>query len=98
MSSSVWPFDQPRNCATVTLRSIVADNLPILYVSHDADDHGWQFLDGQPLNMSNALLVSLSTIVEHDPTVVEVADLPPGWVATRIAAGSPWKRQPTDGT
>lgn len=42
--------------------------------------------------MAIALLVSLKTIVQIDPTVLEVADLPPGWQATRDTAESPWKR------
>jgi hypothetical protein len=42
MPPPTWPFDQPPNCAVLTLRSIVFGGAPILYVSHDADDHGWQ--------------------------------------------------------
>jgi hypothetical protein len=40
MADVDWPFDQPRDCAVFTLRSIVFDGEPILYVSHDADDDG----------------------------------------------------------
>jgi len=41
-----WPFDQLPNCAVITLRRIVFGSAPILHVTHDRDDHGWQFLDG----------------------------------------------------
>ena len=40
-----WPFDQPPNCAVFTLRRIAEGIDPILFVSHDLDDHGWQFWD-----------------------------------------------------
>ena len=43
MEDADWPFNQPRNCVSVTLRSIVFGGEPILYVSHEADDHSWQF-------------------------------------------------------
>jgi hypothetical protein len=94
MDDDFWPFDQPRNCATFTLRSIIFDGGPILAAFHDADDHGWQFLDGKPAELANAALVCLQEIVRHDPTVLEIADLPPGWCAWREAPGSPWQRAP----
>jgi hypothetical protein len=92
MSEHNWPFDQPENCAVFTLRSIVFDGEPILYVCHDADNSGWQFLDGKPIDMANAALVTLSEIVRGDPSVLELADLEGGWCATRSHASSPWQR------
>ena len=94
MADPDWPFDQPRNCAVISLRSIVFDGGPILFVSHDADDHGWQFLDGNPVTSAKAAVVALETIVRHDPSVLELADLPPGWKATRDSPTSPWHRSP----
>src|SRR5690242_1368663 len=88
------PFDQPRNCAVFTLRTIVFGGGPILFVSHDADDHGWQFLDGQAPDVANAAVVALETILRYDPSVQELADLPPGWTATRETTRSPWRRMP----
>lgn len=87
-----WPFDQPRNCAVMSLRSIVFDGKPILYVSHDADDHGWQLLDGRPVDMANAAVVGLGNIVDKDPSLLELADLPPGWIATRESRDGTWRR------
>jgi len=97
MTDADWPFDQLRNCAVVTLRSIVFGGEPILYVSHDADDHGWQFLDGRPIDMANAALVGFGEIVRHDPSVLELADMPPGGSATRATKTSPWERSPAVG-
>lgn len=92
MTDAPWPFDQPRNCAVVTLRSIMFDDAPILYVCHDLDDHGWQFLDGRPIDMANAALVTLEEIVRHDTSVLDLADMPPGWCAKRITKSAPWRR------
>jgi hypothetical protein len=97
MANADWPFDQPRNCATVTLRSIVFGGEPILLVFHDEDDHGWQFLNGRAFDISNAALVSLEEIVKRDVSVLEVADLPPGWKAWRHSPSSAWERAPAEG-
>jgi hypothetical protein len=90
--TDAWPFDQPRNCATVTMRRVVEGLEPILSVTHNADDHGWQFIGGSGVSMKDAKLVCLEEIVRLDPTVVEVSDLEPGWQATRERLGGSWKR------
>ena len=63
-----------------------------MFVSHDAEDDGWQFLDGTPPKMEDALIVSLYSIVQRDPSVASLADLPSGWQAERISANAAWKR------
>ena len=65
---------------------------PILRVRHDADDHGWQFLTGEILKMENAMLVALHEVVSKDASLYELADLPPGWHATRNIIHEPWIR------
>lgn len=97
MADDPWPFDQHRRCAVVTLRSIVFGGQPILLVFHDEEDDGWQFLDGQVFEMSNAAVVALDEIVKRDPSVLEIADLRPGWKAWRDSPSSPWQRAPSDG-
>ncbi len=93
MPETDWPFDQPRNCAVITLRSIAFDNAPILHVSHDIDDHGWQFLGAEDACEENSCVLSLENIVELDPTILEVAEIPPGWHAWRESLSSPWMRE-----
>ena len=66
MANDPWIFDQERRCAVVTLRSIVFDGEPTLLAFHDADDHGWPFLDGRAFETSNAALVALEEIVKQD--------------------------------
>ena len=89
-----WPFDQPPDCAVITLRSIVFGGAPILHVTHDKDDHGWQFLGLEDADVGEAAVVGLDEIVKGDPSVLEVADSPPGWHAWRTSTASPWQREP----
>jgi hypothetical protein len=88
-----WPFDQPRNCAVITLKRIIAGDRPILMVTHDLDDHGWQFLDGGDVDESDAAVVGLAGMVARDPSLLELADLPPGWCAWRASPTDPWRRE-----
>lgn len=87
---NTWPFDQPPNCAVITLRQIVFEGEPILHVVHDADDHGWQFLTLEDAQEEDASIVGLGEIAELDPTVLQVAHFPPGWRAFRQSPGDPW--------
>jgi hypothetical protein len=92
--SETWPFDPPKDCAAISLKSVVFGGKPILRVSHDADDHGWQFLDGEDVDSNDAAVVSMEEIVKLDASVLEIADLPPGFIAWRDTPTSPWKRGP----
>ncbi|MCA9237031.1 MAG: hypothetical protein KDA44_16270 [Planctomycetales bacterium] len=96
-AESNWPFDQAPNCAAITLRSIVFDGQPILHITHDSDDHSWQFLGLADADPDNAAVVSMQEIVALDPSVTAVADMPPGWHAWRESVGSPWQRAPQEG-
>jgi len=96
MDLTPWPFDQPPNCAVITLRSIVFDGAPILLVFHDEDDHGWQLLGGGEFDLADAAIVSLKEIIRRDPTVLQIADLPPGWSAWRSAPNAAWQRVSSD--
>jgi hypothetical protein len=75
------------------MRQVMDGSEPILLVSHDEDDHGWQFIGTSDASMADAMLVGLEEIVMVDPTVLEVADLQPGWQALREVVGGPWTRR-----
>ena len=92
--AQTWPFDQPPNAAAISLRQIVDGAAPVLLVTHDEDDHGWQFLDNsaEP-KVEDAVVVCMSHVVDSDPTLFEVSDLPPGWRAWREYVGAKWLRQ-----
>ena len=86
-----WTFDQAENVACFTLRQIIDDGAPILFVVHDEHDHGWQFLTGDEVTMDDARILSMREIVDHDRTVLEIGHMRPGYRAKRVAVGEPWE-------
>jgi hypothetical protein len=88
----MWSFDQPPDAAAILSRSIAKEGRPILFVTHDEEDHGWQFLDGC-VPPSEPVIVSMRDAVGLDPSVLELADLPPGGSAWRETARHPWLRE-----
>lgn len=87
---TMWPFDQPQNCATLVSKSILAGRAPILLVCHDEDDHGWQFLDGVSEDIEDIAIVGLAHILDLDSTMADHANLPPGYQASRKSEMSEW--------
>src|SRR5947208_3840827 len=96
VSVDPWPFEQPRNCAVITLRQIMERTEPILHVTHDSDDHGWQFLGGGDARKEDAAVIALEEAVRLDPSVLQLADLPPGWLAWRDSVDCAWEREARD--
>jgi hypothetical protein len=96
MMDLMWPFADSPNVATFTVRSIVEKRRPLLLVVHDNDDGSWQFLDGDQINISNAMLVGLGEIAKLDQSILELADLPLGWYASRQSPFDSWLRGKKD--
>jgi hypothetical protein len=88
-----WPFDQPPDCAVISIRQIADGREPILHVTHDSDDHGWQFLGWGDARTEDGVVLLLSKVLDLDPSVQELADLPPGWHAWRRTVREPWTRE-----
>lgn len=86
-------FDENPRLGVVTTTAVLA-GAPILMVTHDEDDGGWQFLCGTTNDPDEGCIVHLEEIVVMDPTVTSVADLPLGWLAFRNSVGSEWHREP----
>ncbi len=91
-----WPFEDAPDVMCFTVRSIVDGSQPILMATRDAEDGGWSFLTGEALDMSQALLVTLRSMVERDVTLLGLVDLLPGWMATRSATQDAWMRSPCE--
>lgn len=88
MSQDPWLFEDPPNLAVFTNRHIV-EGACIHFVSHD-EEGDWTFLD-ETCDLSEAKLVSLASIVKLDPGLVNLADLPRGWSASRQGRTQDWK-------
>ncbi len=90
-----WPFDQTENTAIITTRAFIDGDEPITYASHDADDHGWQFLTAT-YSVETAAVVGLGEIAKMDPTLLQIAHIEPGWYATRECIGANWSVERSD--
>lgn len=91
--NETWPFDEPEDTEAVTMGRILRGEAPLRLVTHDADDGTWQFLDGEHVFEEDAEAVLLGEMVQFDPSVREITDLPRGWYAWRPAAAEPWRRE-----
>ena len=92
-----WPFQDEQNVAVITTRRVVGGEAPITYASHDEDDGAWQIHDDGPSSEGDAMVVSLRSIFERDPSIAALADLPLGWCASRKNAAGAWSRRKADG-
>ena len=88
----MWPFDQPSNCATMTTTHVMQHGAVITRAYHDEPDHGWQFFSAHPTHLQDSMVVALGEVVAADQSIMEIADLPPGWMALREGIGTPWRR------
>jgi hypothetical protein len=87
-----WTFTDPESNDAITLERILRGESPILLVTHDAEDGNWQFLDGEQVFEEDGVVVQLGEMVQFDPSLSSLADLPTGWYAWRPGPGEPWNR------
>ena len=83
--------DYTKNEAVISLKDIINKKKHILYVSHDAEDGAWQFLDGGiDHHKDDAVLVSLQSIIDIDNSVKELLIMPLGHKAERSTVKEKW--------
>ena len=92
MPAAEWPFDQGPRVAAITTRQVLSDGLPILRVTHYSSDHDWAFVCGTTNATEDARVIAMQEVLDIDPTLREIADLPPGWTAWRDNVGGVWHR------
>lgn len=85
-------FPDSLNTAVFTTKFVVHDRKEITYISHDFEDGAWEFYSDD--NFDNyediVLILSLDEIIQLDISLLEVADLPLGFVATRKSKADDW--------
>src|ERR1700761_2960362 len=84
-------FSDPLNTAVFTTIYVMKENSTIVLVSHELNGD-WQFMGSQEITdyAKVAMVVGLGQIIKRDKTVLEVADLPRGYQATRQGKGDKW--------
>ena len=92
-----WPFDQAENVAAITSKYVLEGNYPILRVVHYFDDHSWAFTCGTTNDPREGRVIAMREVVRIDPTIKEIADLPPGWGASREVVGGKWEKYELEG-
>ncbi len=90
---SEWNFDQDKNCAAIISKDILSGS-PTLYVFHDLEDHGWQFLSINELSPDNVAVVSMEQAVAADPTLHSISHLEVGHKASRKNIDEEWIIEP----
>lgn len=88
--NDIFPFSDAPNTAVFICSHILDGRENILFVSHDADDGAWQFLCGKEHDESDARIVSLKYVLDLDPTIVKLKDLPLGCCAERKSKNDKW--------
>jgi hypothetical protein len=86
-----WPFPCPVNAVAYCTARVARDRFPVLRVSHDMDGD-WQFLDATTDEPGECVLLCLGCVLERDPTLAQISDLPAGWSAYRSETGAEWER------
>jgi hypothetical protein len=94
-------FEDSLNTAVFTSKFVIRENKPITYVTHDEEDGAWQFHSNDDWENYEdvAMIVGLGEVIKRDSTVLEVADLPYGYIATRASINDNWvvqKREPNE--
>jgi len=88
-----WKFPADPHAGVFTTRRIISGGERIVYVSHDIEDGAWQFHGASESKRDDALLVCLHHILDKEPAIGELADLPLGWSASRENPDAPWIRE-----
>jgi hypothetical protein len=78
-------FESPLDIAVFTTKFVLDDKKTITYVTHDIEDGVWQFFSDDSFENFEevAKIVGLQEIFDMDNSLLEIADLPLGFCATR---------------
>lgn len=81
--------DEKMTKAALTTRYVINQGSPIVNVIFD-EDGDWQFLGEEEIDESDAVVVSIREILEHDITLCGIPELNYGQSAVRDNINAPW--------
>jgi hypothetical protein len=87
-----WKFSDKPHTKTFISKAVAEGQEWITYVTHDLSDGAWQFVGDTGIENGGPVLACLHHMVEKDPTLTELADMPRGWYAERETPEAPWER------
>lgn len=88
-----WKFPDPPHTGVFLSEGIHSGSEAVTYVSRDIEDAAWQFLGDSMAGDSEPVLSCFHHVIDTDPSLKELADLPLGWYAEREKVGEPWLRR-----
>lgn len=85
-------FKEPDNTAVFTTKFVTTDKKEITEVHHDEDEGDWQFFSDDHFKDYRQVVkvVGLGQIIKLDTTLLEIADMPVGYLAHRKFRGDRW--------
>ncbi|OAQ38180.1 hypothetical protein A5893_15390 [Pedobacter psychrophilus] len=91
-------FTDPPNTAVFTTKFVIFDNKDITHVTHEIEDGAWQFFSDDEFEHFEdvAKIVGLQEIIKRDNSILELADLPLGYLATRKNKDEKWEIKKAD--
>ena len=86
-------FEDSLNTAVFATKFIILDKKDITIVRHESEDGAWTFFSNDEYENYEevAKVVALGQIIEIDSTILEIADLPKGYYASRKSKQDKWK-------
>lgn len=88
-----WKFNDPPHTGVFTTKQVMNGQDNVTRVFHETEDGAWQFLGPGEARREDLAYVCFHHIIDKDPTISELADLPLGWCAWRETATAPWLRE-----
>jgi hypothetical protein len=83
-------FEAPLDTAVFTTTFVLDDKKTITYVVHEIEDGSWQFFHSFENFEEVAKIVGLQEIFDMDNSLLEIADLPLGFCASRKDKFDKW--------
>jgi hypothetical protein len=87
-----WKFSDPPHTGVFTTKRVMSDTDPVTRVFHTVGDGAWEFHGPDESDPEEIAYVCFHHIVDKDPTIAELADLPVGWCAWKDVATGEWRR------
>jgi hypothetical protein len=79
----LWPFAEPHSRHVLTTIQVVTGKEPVRTAARFEDDGMWQFICDTTNDAEDLVIATLGWVIDRDPSLSKLADLRPGWQATR---------------
>ena len=85
-------FKESDNTAVFTTKFVIIDKKDITTVTHEKEDGAWQFFSSDHFDHFEdvAKVVGLGEIIKIDSSILELADMPEGYIGHRKYKGDKW--------